>query len=86
LGVSFSEDELVKSSHEPVDVTFRWARFQVMELIDPKRRRNQKIKKWSDKVKNAKGLNDLVERLDGPSRPITPVDLQGVCGQFKVIS
>ena len=78
LGVPFSEDELVKSSQEPIDVTFRCAHFQVMEITDRGRPRNHEIKQWSDRVRRAKSLHDLCEQVDISSHPITPADLQQI--------
>ena len=75
LGVDFREDEIVKCDSEPIDVSFRDARFQVTEILDRGRPRNLEIKRRSDRAKDAKHLRDLVEPGTISSDPMAPDEL-----------
>ena len=43
LGVSFSDDEIQPSTEEPIDVRFRSARFQIMEIVGDKKRGDESL-------------------------------------------
>lgn len=75
LGVDFREDEIVKCGLEPIDVSFRDARFQVTEILDRGRPRNLEIKQRSVRVKGAGCLQDLVDQGVISSHPMAPDEL-----------
>jgi hypothetical protein len=75
LGVDFHEHEIAKCDQEPIDVSFRNARFQVTEILDQRRRRNLEIKERSARVKAAERLQDLVDEGVVSSRPMAPNEL-----------
>jgi hypothetical protein len=75
LGVDFQEQEIIKCGPEPIDVSFRDARFQVTEILDQGRPRNLEIKRKSARFKSAERLQDLVEQGVISSRAIAPDEL-----------
>jgi hypothetical protein len=69
VGVPFSDDEIQVGTEEPVDVTFRSARFQVMGIL----RGRQPGKNWLEREKRyqaAKHISGLLEPWT-PSSPMT---------------
>lgn len=60
VGVQFSDDEIKASSNEPVDVVFRAARFQIMEILGD-RKRGLAWREREDRYKNAKQTSDVLE-------------------------
>lgn len=60
VGVQFSDYEIQASSNEPVDVVFRAARFQIMEILG-NRKRGLAWREREDHYKNAKQTSDLIE-------------------------
>ena len=75
LGVDFREHEIVKCGPEPIDVSFRDARFQVTEILDRDRARNLEIKQRLARVKSAGRLEDLVDQGVISSDPMSPDEL-----------
>ena len=67
LKVAFREEEMT-GAEEPVDVSFRDARFQVKEMLDEGRRRTDEFKNKLEKVRSAKEYKDLLEHY-------TPIDI-----------
>ncbi len=60
VGVQFSDDEIKASSNEPVDVVFRAARFQIMEILGG-RKRGLAWREREARYKNAKQASDVLE-------------------------
>jgi hypothetical protein len=56
LRIDFKKNEIIKRGPEPVDVWFRDARFQVTEVLDQCRRRNQEIGQRSARIRKARRL------------------------------
>ena len=75
LGVEFREDEIIKGSREPIDVSFRKARFQVTQILDQGRRQNLDFKERSARAKSAKRIEDLCRQGNIGSHPIAPNEL-----------
>ena len=53
LKIQYEDCEIQKKGPEPIDIWFRCARFQVMESLDEKRRRDAKIRKREDNLRGA---------------------------------
>ena len=68
IGITYEESELLETE-EPVDVSFRDARFQVKEVMHHGRTRHQEIRDALEVAKNASCLEDLLE-------PYTPRELE----------
>lgn len=60
LGVSFSDDEIRASTEEPVDVGFRSAQFQIMEIVGDKRRGDE-WRKRQERYDRAKSISDVTD-------------------------
>jgi hypothetical protein len=74
LDIQFSPNEIESQPEDdPVDVSFREARFQVKEIVDPAERRHQAIKQSLQRARHATTLRDLIEPVEG--RDIDPADL-----------
>lgn len=74
LGIQFSLNELESQAEDdPVDVSFREARFQVKEIADPAERRHHAVKQSLRRARQATTLRDLIEPVEG--RDIDPADL-----------
>lgn len=67
LRVDFREEEMT-GADEPVDVSFRDARFQVKEILGKGRRRTDEFKTALEKAKSAKDYSELLEHY-------TPIDI-----------
>jgi hypothetical protein len=67
LHIDFSEDEIA-GAEEPVDVSFRDAKFQVKEILNESRRRTDEFKSNLKKAKTAKDYSKLLEHY-------TPTDI-----------
>jgi hypothetical protein len=68
LGINFSEEEIIVSTTEPIDVRFRSANFQIRELLDPGRKRGDELKETQGKYEKATSIEDLSTPYK-PSRP-----------------
>ena len=66
LGVPFREEEFRADSGEPVDISFRLARFQITELLDIGRRRTDEWRDRKRQYQDAQSLTDLVEPVRSP--------------------
>jgi len=60
IGISFEESEIIVPSTEPADVSFRTARFQIRDLLEPDRKRGDDWKKREQKYLTAKSLDDVM--------------------------
>jgi len=60
IGISFEESEIIAPSTEPADVSFRTARFQIRDLLEPDRKRGDDWKKREQKYLSAKSLDDVM--------------------------
>lgn len=67
IGVPFQEKELVAPTDEPADVTFRMARFQIREMLEPDRRRGEDWKRKEKKYSEARSLDDVIEPYSPPA-------------------
>ena len=62
LDIPFSSNELESEPEDgPVDVSFREARFQVKEIVDPSERRHGEIKQSLERARNATTPRNLIE-------------------------
>jgi len=59
-GVQFSDDEIQASNEEPVDVVFRSARFQVMDILGG-RMRGKDWRERERRYQTAESVSDLLE-------------------------
>jgi hypothetical protein len=66
IGVPFEEQELIAPAAEPTDVSFRTARFQIRELLEPGRKRGDELKEKEKKYIEAKSMNELLEPISFP--------------------
>jgi hypothetical protein len=60
IGTTFTENEILASTEEPVDVHFRAARFQIMEIVGDRKRG----KDWAEReqhYREAKSVSDVME-------------------------
>jgi hypothetical protein len=60
LGIPFTNDEIVASIEEPIDVSFRAARFQIREIVGDRKRG----KEWADRAQQyqrARKVSDVSE-------------------------
>lgn len=73
LRIEFSNDEISPSSDEPADVVYQEARFQVKEIMNKNRKRNDEYKESLRKAERSTSASDFLE----PYRPqkITCSDL-----------
>jgi hypothetical protein len=60
VGIPFVEREIVAPAIEPVDVSFREARFQVREMIEAGRRRGDEWKEKQHRWNRARSLDDAL--------------------------
>ena len=60
LGVKFTEDELVVGPQEPVDISFKSARFQIMEILGD-RKRGLELNEQLERYQKAKSINDVTD-------------------------
>jgi len=74
IGISYKEQELLAPTEEPVDVAFRTARFQIMEILEPHRRRGDDWKRKERKYSEACSLADVTE-LHFPQTSVTLEEL-----------
>jgi hypothetical protein len=75
LNVDHQLDEFSPASHEPPDVLFRNARFEVFFVLDEGRRLNDEWRAELTRRRNAFSLSQLVRREKKPRR-ISTADLQ----------
>ena len=74
IGVAFEEPELIMVKDDPPDVIFRETRFEIMELLEPNRKRGDEWKGKRKKYSEA-NCNSLKELLK-PYSPSTSIELQ----------
>lgn len=67
LRIDFVEEEIT-GAEEPVDVSFRDARFQIKEILNEGRRRTDEFKAKLETAKSAKDYTELLEHY-------TPIDI-----------
>ena len=70
LGVEFDALDIMPGTCEPVDVAFRAAQFQIMEILEPGRQRHGEWKKKLNKYRDATTIDDFIEPYH-PSANIT---------------
>jgi hypothetical protein len=68
LGISFDDGEVFVPLHDPPDVIFREARFEIKEILDPGRKRHSEYKHKLNKSYKATKPDDFLEEY-------TPTDL-----------
>src|SRR5437868_1819196 len=61
LGISFSEVEILVGSHEPIDVAFRSAAFQITEILDAGTRRSWEYRDRTEKLRGIRAVADITE-------------------------
>ena len=71
LGISFTENEIVASKEEPVDVLFRSARFQVRDCVGDRKRGLE----WIRRQRLYKAAREMADVI-GPYRPSKPMPLR----------
>ena len=74
LEVSFQDNELIAPTHEPVDVAFRKARFQIKDKLD--HLRGDFWKQMQRKYETATSIDEAIE-TDPPPMPV-PVGLNAL--------
>ena len=65
IGVTFEESELISAKCEPPDVIFREAKFEIMELLEPNRKRGDE---WQDKAYKYEKLKEKYESMGKDGR------------------
>jgi hypothetical protein len=60
IGISFKETEIIAPATEPADVSFRTARFQIRNLLEPDRKRGDYWKKREQTYLSARSLDDVM--------------------------
>lgn len=73
LGIGFSEGELVVGPDEPVDISFRSARFQIREILGD-RKRGQGLRERLERFQKAKSIEDVTD----PWRDSNPLSFTDV--------
>jgi hypothetical protein len=73
LGVPFDEAEISASAPEPADVLFRAEPFQIKEILDPGRRRQDEYKEQLAKAQVAAGASELLTLFT--PKDLTPVEI-----------
>jgi len=66
IGVDFAEAELCIGTHEPVDIRFRNAAFQITEVLNEGRRRGVEHQARETKYRNARAARDVMEPWSNP--------------------
>jgi hypothetical protein len=59
LGIEFDNQEIISSDTEPIDVSFRAAKFQIRELMEEDRKRGDELKEFQQKVEDAISIEEL---------------------------
>lgn len=77
LQLTFAEDELVSPDDDPPDITFREARFEIKEILDPGRRRHAEYKAALKRARTLKDPKDSFEMFTPKNAHIT--DILGRC-------
>ena len=67
VGIPFKDDELVAPTDEPADVSFRTARFQIREILEPDRKRGDDWKRREKKYSEANSFDDVMESYKPPT-------------------
>ena len=67
LGIPFADEEIIASSTEPVDVSFRDARFQIREVMEKGRRRGDEWKHKQARWNRAQSAADVTEAWISPN-------------------
>lgn len=88
LGIVFDETELLSPDDDPPDVTFRDARFEIKEILDPGRLRHAEYKVALKKAQETSDPQDLIEQFT--PQDITPFqvgdrilkELEGLVDQY----
>lgn len=70
IGEAFEDSEIIASGDEPIDVRFRSAEFQVMEIVGD-RRRGLDWRRRQDKYRDAQHVADVLE----PYTPSVPMSV-----------
>ena len=68
-GEAFEDREIIPSSEEPIDVKFRSADFQIMEIVGNKRR-GLEWRQRQDRYRDAQNVADVLEPYT-PSQPMS---------------
>lgn len=74
LGIAFETREIVKGRREPVDVEFRTAKFQVIQLLEEGRRPGDEWRERQIKYENAQSLDELLQPWKNPE-PVSLADV-----------
>lgn len=75
IDVQFQAREILVGATEPVDISFRSAAFQITEVLDEGRRRNDELREREEKYRKARSVEDVME-LQGPSsEPLSFADM-----------
>lgn len=82
IGVGFSEEDLISNPEEPVDVSFKEARFQVMEILD-ERRRGQEIETEIARFRDAGSVSELIEPWHAPEAIPYPEVIQKIADRLN---
>jgi len=69
IGEVFEDSEIVASSEEPIDVRFRVADFQIMEIVGDNKR-GLEWRRRQDRYRDAQRIADLLEPYT-PSQPMS---------------
>jgi hypothetical protein len=69
VGETFEDSEIVASSEEPIDVRFRTADFQIMEIVGD-RKRGFDWRRRQDRYRDAQHVADVMEPYT-PSQPMS---------------
>jgi hypothetical protein len=69
IGETFEDGEIIASREEPIDVRFRSADFQIMEIVGNKRR-GLEWRQRQDRYRDAQGVADVLEPYT-PSQPMS---------------
>ena len=59
LDVEFRDQDMMSGPYEPIDIQFKSARFQIMEIMDEGRRRGDEYKELERKYSEAESLEDV---------------------------
>ena len=73
IGEAFSEDEIVVGGSEPIDVSYRTARFQVREIVGDRKRMDE-FRTRLDRAMKARRIRDLIEPW-ASSKEMSPEEL-----------
>ncbi|MGO8991502.1 MAG: DUF1780 domain-containing protein [bacterium] len=90
IGISFEESEIIAPSTEPADVSFRTARFQIRDLLEPDRKRGDDWKKREQRYLSAGSLDDVMVPFSlpiplglGRLAPVLEITLSAKAQKYK---